>query len=165
MLQEGDQRSRHGHNLGRRDVHVLDAVRRGQGEFVTAAAGHQVAGETALGVQLRVRLGDHVLAFLDSRQVFDLVGDLVVHHLAVGGLDEAVLVGAGVQGQGVDQADVRTFRRFDRADPAVMGGVHVAHFEAGALPGQTAGAQGGDTPLVGDLGQGVGLVHELGQLG
>src|SRR5256885_8415274 len=29
-------------------------------------------------------------------------------------LDEAVLVQAGVQGQRVDQADVRAFRRFDR---------------------------------------------------
>ena len=32
----------------------------------------------------------------------------------------------------------RAFRRFDRADPAVMGRMHVAHFEARALAGQTA---------------------------
>ncbi len=45
-----------------------------------------------------------------------------------------------------------------------MGRVHVAHFEAGALAGQTARAQGGNTTLVRDFRQGVGLVHELRQL-
>ena len=41
--------------------------------------------------------------------------------------------------------------------------MHVANFEACAVTGQTAGAQGGQTALVGQLGQGVVLVHELGQ--
>ena len=42
-----------------------------------------------------------------------------------------------------------------------MGIVHVAHLEAGTLTRQTAGAKGRHTALVGDLGQRVGLVHEL----
>ena len=42
--------------------------------------------------------------------------------------------------------------------------MHVAHFEAGAFAGQTARSQRGDTALVGDLRQRVGLVHELRQL-
>ena len=42
--------------------------------------------------------------------------------------------------------------------------VHIAHFKASAFAGQTAWAQGRDTALVRDLGQGVGLVHELRQL-
>ena len=42
--------------------------------------------------------------------------------------------------------------------------MHVAHFEAGALTRQTAGAEGGNTTLVRDFRQRVGLVHELRQL-
>ena len=56
-----------------------------------------------------------------------------------------------------------TFRGLDGAHAAVVGVVYVAHLEAGAVTGQAAGAQGGQTALVGQLGQGVGLVHELGQ--
>ena len=37
-------------------------------------------------------------------------------------------------------------------------------FESGPVPGETSGAEGGKTPLVGDLGERVGLVHELGEL-
>ena len=41
-----------------------------------------------------------------------------------------------------DQADVRAFRRLDRADAAVVGRVDVAHLEAGALAGRGRPAQG-----------------------
>ena len=47
---------------------------------------------------------------------------------------------------------------------AVVGVVYVAHLESGAVTGQTARAQGRQTALMGQLCQGVGLVHELGQL-
>ena len=95
----------------------------------------------------------------------DLVPDLALIDLAVRAFDEAVLVDPGVGRQRVDQADVRPLRGLDRADPAVVRGVHVAHLEAGALAGQAAGAEGGEAPLVGDLAERVGLIHELGQLG
>ena len=135
-----------------------------QDRFALLARGHQVAGEAAFVVQRRVGLGDDVLAFLDGRQVVDLHRDLAVAHPAVRRLDEAVFVQARVQGQRVDQADVRAFRRLDRADAAVVRDVHVAHLEAGALARQAARAQGRDAALVRDLGQRVGLVHELRQL-
>jgi hypothetical protein len=56
-----------------------------------------------------------------------------------------------VRRQRVDQTDVRAFRRFDRADTAVMRRVHVADFEARALARQTARAKRRETPLVRDL--------------
>ena len=62
-----------------------------------------------------------------------LVDHHALFHLAVGALDEAVIVDAGKAGERRDQADVRTFRRFDGADAAVVRGMHVAHFESGAL--------------------------------
>ena len=82
----------------------------------------------------------------------------------VGAFDEAVLVDAGKGRQRVDQTDVRTFRRLDRADTAIMGRMHVAHFEAGALAGQTARPKGRQTALVGDFRQRIGLIHKLRQL-
>ena len=84
-------------------------------------------------------------------------------HGAEGRLDKAVFVDTGIRGQIGDQADVGTFRGLDGAHTAVVGIVDVADLHVGALTAQTAGAQGGQTPLVGQLGQGVGLVHELAQ--
>jgi hypothetical protein len=86
-----------------------------------------------------------------------LFGDLARLDLAIGRLDEAVLVHASERGERRDQTDVRTFRGLDRADATVVRGVHVAHLEAGALPGQTAGPEGRQTTLVGDLAERVGL--------
>src|SRR3712207_7375515 len=47
------------------------------------------------------------------REIHDLVRDLAVLHLAVRRFQEAVLVGARVQGERVDEADVRAFRRLE----------------------------------------------------
>ena len=45
-----------------------------------------------------------------------------------------------------------------------MGVVHVTDLEACTVTGKATRAEGGQTPLVGDFGKRVGLVHELGQL-
>ena len=78
--------------------------------------------------------------------------------------EEAVLVDAAVDAQRADQADVRAFRGLDRADPAVVRDVDVADLEAGPLAVQAARAEGREPPLVGELGQRVGLVDDLRQL-
>ena len=136
-----------------------------QHEVAAVAAVRQLGHHAALAVDLGVRLGDVVLALLHRREVDDLVGHLAVAHAAVRALDEAVLVDARVGRERVDQADVRAFRRLDRADAAVMRRVHVAHLEAGALARQAARPKRREAPLVGDLRQRVGLVHELRELG
>src|SRR3546814_15825661 len=64
----------------------------------------------------------------------------------------------------VDQADVRTFRGFNRADAAIMGGVNVAHFKARAFTGKNARPERRHTTLVRDFGQRIGLIHEMGKL-
>ena len=164
VLEERDQRRRHRHDLRRRHVHVVDLVGGRQHELVLAAAGHELVLQLAGLVERRVRLRDHVLAFLDRRQVVDAVGDLAVVDLAVRRLEEAVFVGARIERQRIDEADVRAFRRLDRADAAVVRRVHVAHLEARALAREAARPQRRDAPLVRDLRQRVGLVHELRQL-
>ena len=115
-------------------------------------------------VEVGIGLGDHILAFFDRRQIINLVADLAIDHLAVGRFHEAVIIGARIQRQRVDQADVRAFRRFNRAYAAIVGRMHVTHFEAGAFTRQTARSQRRNAALVGNLGQRVGLVHKLRQL-
>ena len=83
---------------------------------------------------------------------------------AIGRLDEAELVDPRIARQRRDQADVRAFRRLNRADAPVVRRMDVAHLEAGALARQTAWPERGETPLVRDLRERVGLVHELRQL-
>ncbi len=62
------------------------------------------------------------------------------------------------------KTDVRTFRRFDRADAAVVRWVNVADFESSAFARQTARAEGRKAALVSDFAERVGLVHELAEL-
>src|SRR5213082_672776 len=164
VLQERDEGGGHRDDLFRAHVHVVDAVARHERELVLEAARDQHIGELALGPQHRVRLRDRELALLDRRQVIDAVGDAAVVHAPVRRLEEAVVVGARVNREGVDQADVRTFRGLDRAHAAVVGRVHVAHLESGALARESPGTQRRHAPLVSHLRQRVVLVHELRQL-
>src|SRR5690606_39441231 len=85
-----------------------------------------------------------MVGLFDRREEHDLVGDFAFLDHAVRALEEAVLVGARVGGQRVDQTDVRTFRRFDRAHATIMSRVYVTDFEAGTLTGQTARAECGN---------------------
>src|SRR4029077_20694241 len=98
--------------------------------------------EFTLGVERRIRLGDRELAFLDCRQIIDVSGDLAVLYTTVRRLEEAVLVGARVDGQVGDQTDVRPFRRLDRTHTAVVRRVHVAHLKSRTLARQTTRAKG-----------------------
>ena len=161
VLEERHERGRHGDDLRRRHVHVLDALGRRENRFAVVARAHQFVDQLAVFVQRRAGLGDHVLALFDGRQVVDLVRHLAISDSAVRRFQETVFVELRVQRQRIDQADVRAFRRFDRAHPPVVRGVHVAHLEARAFARQATRAKGRDTALVGDFRQRIGLVHEL----
>ena len=164
VLEERDQRGSDGNNLLRRNVHQGDVFRRLDGEFVQVTYGNQLVDQLLLLVHRSRSLGDHVIGLFDGGQEHDVVGDDAFLHHAVRAFQEAVLVGAGIGRQGVDQTDVRTFRSLDRAHTAVVGRVYVTDFEACTLTGQTTWAERGDAALVGDLGKRVVLVHELREL-
>ena len=89
---------------------------------------------------------------------------MAVLHPPEGSFNKAVLINPGMGGQGTDQASIGAFRSFDRTDAAVVGRVNIADGESSPLPGKTPRAEGTDPALVGELRQGVGLVHELAQL-
>ena len=118
----------------------------------------------ALVIDRRVGLGDDVGFLAVGGEVIDLVGDAAVLDLAIRRFEEAEFVDAREGRQRRDQTDVRAFRRFHRADAAVVRRMNVADFEAGAVAGQTARPEGGEAALVGQLGQRIDLVHELREL-
>ena len=165
VLEERDQRGRDRDDLLRRDVHELHALRRLFDVLFGVAAHDRVGRDLARrAVDRRVGLRDDVLVFAIGREVDDLVGDDAVVHDAVRRLDEAEPVDARIGRERADQADVRTFRRLDRTDAAVVRVVDVAHFEAGALARETARPERREAALVRQLGQRVRLVHELREL-
>ena len=136
------------------------------------AEGRKIHGALLVLLELLVqlvRLGDlEVVALAQTGLAGVGDGDVVEHpavlDAAVGRLDEAVLVDAREARERADEADVRAFRRLNRADAAVVSGVHVADFEAGALTRETTRPKGGEAALVRDLRERVGLVHELREL-
>ncbi len=137
---------------------------RSHDEIAALAAIRQVGRYSAFRIGFDIGLRDRVTALVHRRQIDDLVCHPAVDHAPVRAFDKPVLIDAGISRQAVDQADIGALRGLDRADPAVMGRVHVTHLEAGALAGQPAGTEGRQAPLVGDLRQRVRLVHELRQL-
>ena len=77
----------------------------------------------------------------DGVEVDDLVGHLAALDDAVRRLDEAELGHGRHRGERADQADVRAFRRLDRAHAPVVGRVDVAHLDRRALAREAAGAE------------------------
>ena len=175
VLQEGDECRRDGgHHLGR-NVEVVDHLAVNGDDLVAVAAGDAGVEQHTVLIDRLLRLRDMVVILDVGSHVLHLVGDagadvlavLVVDSLdlAVRRLNEAVLVDLREACQIVNQADVRTFRRLNRAHTTVVAVVNVADVEGGALTAQTAGTERGKAALVGQLGKGVILVHELRQRG
>ena len=164
MFKEGDQTGGHGHQLFGRNIHVIDSRRLDIDEIAFATAGHAVGGKIAPVIDGRVCLGDDKRLFAVGRQVIDVAAHAPLFRPAVRGLDEAEIVDPRESGQRGDQTDVRTLRRFHRTNASVVRGMHVTHFEAGAVAREAAGPQRREPALVGQLGQRVDLIHELGEL-
>ena len=89
---------------------------------------------------------------------------LPLDDLAVRRLDEAELGDRRHRRERADQADVRAFRRLDRAHAPVVGRVDVAHLDRRALAGQAARAERRQAAAVGEAVERVRLLHELRQL-
>src|SRR5574343_372522 len=121
MLEEGHQRCRNRHDLRRCHVHVLNSRCRLKQGFALVTAGDQLIGQLAGLIDFGVGLGDDVLTFFNRRQVIDFSSNATIDHFTIRRFDEAIFVHAGIQCQRVDQADVRAFRRFDRAHTTVVG--------------------------------------------
>src|SRR4051794_35063732 len=165
VLEERDHRRRDRPDLLGRDVHEVDVVRADRHVLAGLRAADDLRALQLAGLVERVvRLRDELRLLLGGVQVDDLVGDDAVLHDAVRRRDEAVLGDLRVARQRADEADVRTLRRLDRAHPAVVGRVDVAHLDRRALAREAAGAEGVEAAAVRQAGQRVRLVHELAEL-
>ena len=167
VLEERDEGCGDGCHLVRGDVHEVDVVLGADREVRLEAALDTVVQDVALVVDIDVGLCNELVLFLfcaEVHQTFVTHVHLAAVDLAVRGLDETQVVDLGIDAERGDQADVRTFRRLDRAEAAVVRVVNVSHFETGPFAGKTARTQCGETALVRHLGQRVDLVHELGEL-
>src|SRR5262245_5566129 len=166
VLEERNHRGSDGGHLARPHVHVVDLVARDEIDLAEPLAYEDaVLDKSAVAAERSVGLRDDMQVFLIGGQVVNPVRDLAVLDLSVGRLDEAERVDPAVGRQRAHETDVRTLRSLDRTHPAVVRRMDVADLETGPLPGQTARAERGQPPLVGQACQRVGLVHELGQLG
>ena len=92
-------------------------------------------------VQRLVGLGHNIIVLFVRRKVNHFVRNHRVHpvrlvHNPVRGLNKTVLVHPRIGGQGIDQADVGSFRGLNGAHAAIMGIMHVPDFKPGPLPGQ-----------------------------
>ena len=171
VLQERNHGRSNGEYHLRGYVHQVNGLFLELGCLCTETSGYVIVYEVALLIQGLICLCHNEVIFLVSSQVHHLIRYPwarrvrgLIHH-AVGSLDETVLIYPCIGCQRVDQTDVGTFRRLDRAHTSVVGVVYISHLESGTVSGQTARAQGGETALMGQLCQRVILVHELGQLG
>src|SRR5512132_4041377 len=101
------------------------------------------------------------IATVKNAHVFEY---LAVRDFPVRSFDEAKLVDAGKARETRNQADVRTFRCFNRTNTAIVSRVNVADFESGALARQATRSQRRETAFVGNLRKRIGLIHELRKL-
>ena len=123
--------------------------------------GDLLLGEMTLRVHGRVRLRYEKIFFTIASQIIDLIGDATFLHLAVRRFDKSEFVDPRKRAHRADETDVRTFRRFDRTNAAVVRRMHVAHFESRAIAAQSTWPEGRETALVRQLRERIRLIHEL----
>ena len=121
-------------------------------------------------IQFFVRLRYMVIIFLIRSHVYNFVCNTRIVfiwfiNLTVRSLNKSVLVNSCVACQRVDQTDVWSFRRLNRAHTSIMGIMNISYFESGTVSGQTARSQCRKTSLMCQLTQWVVLIHKLWQLG
>ena len=105
-----------------------------------------------------------IFIFVHRGKIFDLTGRNAVHYLYIRRLKEAVVVNMRIACHRYDKTDIRTFRCFNRAHPAVMSIVNIADFKACAITGKTAGTQCIQTALMSKFRERINLIHKLRKL-
>ena len=137
---------------------------RGQCIFTVLTCVHHFIGEFTFAIKRRVSLRNSVAHFFGGGHVADFVSHLTVHNFPIWCFDETVFVHTCECRQRVDKTNVWPFRRFNRTHTTVVCWVNVTHLKARTLTCQTTWPKRRQTTFVGNFGQRVGLVHELGQL-
>ena len=123
-----------------------------------------IAHKGAILIKASTSVGNHLSYFLRSIEVDDFISHAAINYLEVWCLNKAVFVDTCVGGEVKHQANVGTLWCLHRANPAIVGGVSIAHFKAGSLPTQTTRPHRAQATLVAQLRQWVYLIKQLAQL-
>ena len=168
VVQERNHCSSNRNNLPRRNVNIVHPLRLYALHVSTDAHSNSVISKGAIRIQRLPCLGDHAAIFFIRRKINNLI-----HHsrharrvidATIGCLDETIFIDPSIGCKTANEANVRTFRCLDRADARIVGIMNVANLERCTVTIQAARSQSRQTALMGQLRQGVRLIHELGQL-
>ena len=133
MFQKWDEARRHRHKLFWRHVHVMHLRRIDFEEIASIAHRNFFPREMTASIDRSIRLRDKEVFLPVCGEIFNLVRDPAIHDLAIRGFDKAEFIDTRERAHGTDQADVWTFRRFDRTNTTVVRWMNVTHLESGAL--------------------------------
>ena len=117
-----------------------------------------------LVINRRIRLRHDELLLAVGGQVFNFFGDPAVLHFAIRRFKKTEFVDARKGRERRDEADVRAFGRFNRANAAVMRRMHVADFKARAVTAQATRPESRQAAFVREFRERIDLIHELRQL-
>ena len=162
MLKEWNKTGADTHDLLGRDVDKFNIFRRHRREITVASCDNIFTTEATFAIKA-VAWREHLAKFLVGAKPANFSGGLAILHFSIWREQETVSVDFAVNTQAGDQTNVRAFRRFNWANTAVMGNMHVAHFERGALAVQTSRPKGRETSFMHQHGKRIGLIHHLAE--
>ena len=153
VLQERNGCGSDGKHHLRGDVHV---IKHGLLIFlclIQITTGYGITDEMSFLIQRLIRLCYMVVILFVCGHVDNFVCDTRILRigfidLTVRSLNKSVLVDSCIACQRVDQTDVRSLRRLDRAHSSIVGVMYISHLESCTVSGQTARSQCGKTSLV-----------------
>ena len=166
VIEEGDERSGDGADLHRRYVDEVYILSIHDGEVRSVAALDLTVEERPVVTDIRSELRHrHILLSLGGVVLYAGLAEVgfTTIDLEVRSGEEAHVAHLGVDTEGGDQTDIGALRGLDRTETTVVGVVDVSHLKPCTITADTAGSESGETTLVGDLRQRIGLVHKLGQ--
>ena len=162
MLKERNKTGADTHDLLWRNVDKFNIFRRNRGEITVASGDNIFTAESAFAIKA-VAWREHLAKFLVGAKLADLSSCLAILHFSIWREQETVSVDFAVNTQAGDQTNVGAFRRFNWANTAVMGNMHVAYFECGALSVETSRPKGRETSFMHKHGKRIGLIHHLAE--
>src|SRR5262245_62148229 len=139
MLKERYHRRCYRHDLVRRDVHIPEILRLDYREVPFKTSLDLFFDELAIRLQGYFRLS-YIMSILffrceEDNGIFNFY--FSIFDFAIRRFDESHLINLCVNTKRGDQTDVRTFRRFNGTETAVVSIVYVADFKACAFTGKT----------------------------
>ena len=164
MLEEGNEACSNRNKLFRRDIHIINPTWIDFNELSALTRGYAFIEEATFLVDGIVGLSNEISLFLVSSKIFNSICDLTLFYHSVRSLDKSEFVDPCVCAHGVNETNIRTLWSLNWANTAIVGSVHIPNFETSTITIETTRSKSRKTALVGKLGEGVCLVHELGKL-